>query len=189
MACKMRLQRSKYTTPALVSVSLRVVRVMSLTPKCSSSAAMRRVTTERGHAQLVSGGGKAAQIGHPDKVLHGIEAAHCCYPGNKVLAIVLYFFKVESSIVSTLFNCYRCDLCLCSTPFRSLRCHCQTLALADGADDFLPVGLGLLHARLAAVAAKIAVLFLAQMGWGDGIFLGVVFIGGPPTNRRLCLAT
>ena len=39
--------RVTHRPPALVSVSLRVVRTISLTPRCSSSAAIWRVTTER----------------------------------------------------------------------------------------------------------------------------------------------
>ncbi len=87
----------KYTTPALVSVEFARGAGNELDPQMLFQRRNAPGDHRAVHAQLVSGGGKAAQIGHPDKVLHGIEAAHCCYPGNKVLAIVHYFFKVESS--------------------------------------------------------------------------------------------
>ncbi len=46
--------------------------------------------------------------------------------------------------------------------------------IGDGADDFRPAGLGLLHARLAAVAAKIAVLFLAKWAGVTVFFLALL---------------
>jgi len=62
----------------------------------------------------------------------------------------------------------------------------QKPALADGADDLWPAGLGLLHERLAPVARKTAAVLLAQMGGRDGLCAGLDSPGlahhTPPTR-------